>query len=170
MEFMKKVNEISKAVGKTASETYSTVADKSGKLVEEAKLKISIADKEGEIKKIYEEIGKSVYDEYKSGEDVGKAYTKESKKIDKLNSEIKEMEEKIYHNKGLRVCKECGEVIAIDSTFCSNCGSKQKAVKIKEEKKEEVKEELKEQVCPECGTISDPKAKFCGKCGYKFEK
>ena len=81
MEFMKKVNEISKAVGKTASETYSTVADKSGKLVEEAKLKISIADKEGEIKKIYEEIGKSVYDEYKNGEDVGKAYTKESKKI-----------------------------------------------------------------------------------------
>ena len=41
MEFMKKVNEISKAVGKTASETYSTVADKSGKLVEEAKLKIT---------------------------------------------------------------------------------------------------------------------------------
>ena len=42
MEFMKKVEEISKKVGDTASNTYNTVADKSGKLIEETKLKISI--------------------------------------------------------------------------------------------------------------------------------
>ena len=49
MEFMKKVEELSKKVGDTASSTYNTVADKSGKLIEETKLKIAISDKETDI-------------------------------------------------------------------------------------------------------------------------
>ena len=61
MEFMKKVEEISKKVGDTASNTYNTVADKSGKLIEETKLKISISEKHTDIDEIYEEIGKAVY-------------------------------------------------------------------------------------------------------------
>jgi hypothetical protein len=36
-------------------------------------------------------MGKTVYDMYAQGEDVGKVFTKESKKIDKLNTEIKDM-------------------------------------------------------------------------------
>ena len=71
MEFMKKVEELSKKVGDTASSTYNTVADKSGKLIEETKLKIAISDKETDIDEIYEEIGKAVYNAYKAGEDVG---------------------------------------------------------------------------------------------------
>ena len=46
---MKKVTEISKKVGDAATETYNTVAEKSGKMFEEAKLKMSISSKEGEI-------------------------------------------------------------------------------------------------------------------------
>ena len=82
MEFMDKVTKLSKIVGKTATDTYNTVADKSGKLIEDAKLKISVSDKETDIEKIYEEIGKTVYDLYISGEDVGKVFSKECKKID----------------------------------------------------------------------------------------
>jgi hypothetical protein len=169
MEFMKKVEEISKKVGDTASSTYNTVADKSGKLIEETKLKISISDKETDIDEIYEEIGKAVYNSYKSGEDVGKEFTKQAKKIDKLNEEINEMNKKILFNKNLRTCESCGEVISVDSKFCTNCGEKQKAVKIKEEKKVIKKEEVEvEKVCPECGEVCEPTAKFCNKCGHKF--
>ena len=174
MEFMKKVNEISKMVGKTATETYNTVADKSGKAIEDAKLKIAIGDKEEEIDAIYIEMGKTVYDTYKTGEDVGKAFSKECKKIDKITTEIDEMKKVILYNKGLRTCENCGEVITIESSFCQNCGSKQKAVKIKKDKKEKdsakEKEELKEKVCAQCGLVCEPKAKFCAKCGYSFEK
>ena len=88
MEFMEKVTKISKIVGKTARDTYNTVADKSGKVFEDAKLKLAIADKEADIEKIYEEIGKTVYDSYLAGEDVGKVFTKEAKKIDKISNEI----------------------------------------------------------------------------------
>lgn len=169
MEFMKKVEEISKKVGDTATTTYNTVADKSGKLIEETKLKIAISDKETDIDEIYEEIGKVVYNAYKAGEDVGKEFAKQGKKIDKLNEEIKEMNKKILFNKNLRVCESCGETIPLLSKFCTNCGEKQKAVKFKEEKKVIKKEEVEvEKVCPECGEVCEPTVKFCNKCGHKF--
>ncbi len=168
MEFMKKVTEISKKVGDAATETYNTVAEKSGKMFEEAKLKMSISTKEGEIDEIYLGMGKTVYDMYAQGEDVGKVFTKESKKIDKLNTEIKDMNKKILFNKKLRTCEKCGKVISLESVFCSDCGTKQKPVKIKEEAKEK-KEEKHEEVCPQCGTISDIDSKYCSKCGYDFK-
>lgn len=171
MEFMKKIEEISKIVGNTASNTYNTVADKSGKLIEETKLKLAISDKEANTDEIYQEMGKTVYDMYKNGEDVGKVFTKECKRIDKNNSEIDEMNTRILYNKGLRVCSTCGEMITITSTFCMNCGEKQKQVKIKEDKKNTKKEVVEEdKVCPTCGQICESKARFCEKCGYKFEK
>lgn len=169
MEFMKKVTEISKKVGDAATETYNTVAEKSGKMIEDAKMKMSISSKESEISEVYEGMGKTVYEMYKSGEDVGKVFTKESKKIDKLNDEIEEMNKKILYNKNLRICATCGKTIVLDSTFCSGCGTKQKAIKIKEENKEK-KEELHEIVCAQCGTISDVDSKFCPKCGYQLKK
>lgn len=169
MESMKKVEEIFKKVGDTASSTYNSVADKSGKLIEETKLKISISDKEADIDGMYEEIGKAVYEQYKKGEDIGKDFTKIAKKIDKLNDEINDMNVKILYNKSLRTCANCGEVIALDSKFCTNCGEKQKAVKIKEDKKVTKKEDVEvEKVCPECGEVCATTAKFCSKCGHQY--
>lgn len=168
MEFMKKINQISKVVGKTASDTYNTVADKSGKAIEDAKLKLSIAEKEDEIEELYKEMGKAVYDEYKSGEDVGKAFTKDSKAIDKKMNEIEEMNKKILYNKSLRVCDTCKEVINLENTFCPKCGSKQKAVKIKEDKKEEPKKE-ENKICAQCGLVCEANSKFCTKCGFELK-
>ena len=47
-------------------------------------MKVSISDKEADIEEIYEEMGKAIYDSFKAGEDVGKDYAKECKKIDIL--------------------------------------------------------------------------------------
>lgn len=170
MEFMKKIEEISKKVGKTATDTYNTVADKSGKIIEGTKIKISISDKENEIEDIFLNIGKTVYDMYKKGEDVGREFTKESKKIEKIEKEVEHMQDRFLHNKGLRKCSICGEVIELESSFCGYCGQKQKPVKIKvEEGKTEEKEENKEdKVCPQCGFVSQSISKFCSRCGYKL--
>lgn len=170
MDFMKKINELSKKVGDGVADTYKTVADKSGKLFEEAKGRIAISDKEANIEQSYIAMGRTVYEVYSKGEDVGKAFTKECKIIDKENAEIEEMNKVILYNKKLRKCQNCLEVIGIDSVYCENCGEKQKPVKIKKpEVKEEVKKEaLVERVCPTCGCICDEHAKFCPKCGYKF--
>lgn len=170
MEFMKKVTEISKKVGDAATDTYNTVADKSGKFIEDTKTRITISDKEDEIEEIYLGMGKTVYDSYVKGEDVGKVFTKESKKIDKLNAEIEDLNKKILLNKGLRKCEKCGEIIPNESAFCENCGEKQKPVKVKSEKTKKEKEEAPvEKVCPQCGLVASSAAKFCSKCGYSFE-
>jgi len=170
MDFMKKINELSKKVGDGVADTYKTVADKSGKLFEEAKVKIAISDKEANIEQAYMLMGRTVYDVYSKGEDVGKAFNKECKTIDKINVEIDEMNKIILFNKKLRKCDNCFEIIGIESVFCESCGEKQKSVKLKKaEAKEEVKKEVAvERVCPTCGCICDENAKFCPKCGYKF--
>ena len=64
MEFMKKITEISKKVGDAASDTYNTVADKSGKFIEDTKTRMAISDKEEEIEDIYMDMGKTVYEIY----------------------------------------------------------------------------------------------------------
>lgn len=172
MDFKDKVTEISKKAGKVATDTYNTVADKSGKLFEEAKARISISEMEKDIEKIYESMGLTIFENYKNGEEVGKTFEKECKKIDKLNKDIAELNKKILFNKGLRICAECDETISTEAVFCPNCGEKQKPVKIKTDKKaakkEEEKEVEKEHVCPECGKIEPPEARFCTKCGHKF--
>lgn len=173
MEFMKKITEITKKVGEAASDTYKTVADKSGKFFKDTKTKMEISDREDELKKVYEDIGNTVYNMYLSGEDVGTVFTKECKKIDKMKKEIEDLNKAILLNKELRTCQNCGETIPLDSVFCSNCGMKQKPIKVKEEntnrQEKETKEEAKvEKVCPQCGNINETESKFCIKCGYKL--
>lgn len=170
MDFMKKINDLTQKVGETATETYKNVADKSGKIIEEAKSKNEISDKQDVIEESFKAIGKTVYESYLSGEDVGKVFTKECKKIEKATKDIEDLNTKILYNKNLRKCDNCGEVIALNSEYCQNCGQKQKTFKITTEKKDNEKQQKDniEKVCPQCGNICEPEAKFCPKCGYKF--
>lgn len=177
MDLFKKVKENSKkiydAASKTTVQTVDALTKKGEQVAEDVKLKMAISGKQDDIADIYMEIGKSVYASYKSGEDVGKEFTKKCKAIDKINNEISEMNEKLLFNKEQRKCDECGEVIDLDSDFCPNCGTKQKKLKLAEEKEKEreKKEEAKvetEKVCSECGNICEPAVKFCPKCGHKF--
>ncbi len=170
MDFMQKVTELSKKVGGAAEKTYMAAKDKSGKLIEETKTRLKVNEKENEVNEIFEGIGVSVYDMYKSGEDVGSVFTKECKKLDKMNKEISDMETKILYLKNLRKCSSCDHIISTDDKFCTVCGVKQKEVKIKEEvkKEDEIEERQLNRVCKSCGKIVEEDIKFCSKCGYKF--
>lgn len=173
MDFMEKVTELSKKVGASAEKTYAAAKDKSEKLIEEAKLNIIIADKESEIKEIYQEMGNIIYDSYKAGEKTAPKYVKKCKMIEKINKKIEEMSTEINHLKGFRKCNECSEIINIDDKFCINCGKEQKAIKVKLKEKKESKENKEEEkkatkACKSCGQVASSDVKFCSKCGYKF--
>lgn len=169
MSFMDKINTLSQKVGDGVVDTYKVIADKSGKLFEGAKIKMAISDKEEELKEMYTTIGQTVYEVYTKGEDVGKAFSKECKKIDKINSEIAEMKKEFLYSKELRECAKCGEVIPATSAFCEKCGEKQEPIKIKKKVEKKEAENVKvERVCPTCGLVCSSDAKFCNKCGYKF--
>ena len=55
MEFFEKI-------GKKASETYKSAAEKTSKVASETKLKMKIGDCNSQIKDLYKEIGKKVYE------------------------------------------------------------------------------------------------------------
>lgn len=166
MDFKETVVDVSKKATAAATKTYKVVADKSGKLFEETKLKISNSDMEVEITKLFENIGIKVLEIYNSGKKVDKEVEKDIKQIEKLKKEIEKNDEQILHLKNQRVCDNCDEIIDIDIKFCPYCGEKQKKVKIKEDKQK--KEEVTEKTCPDCGTVHLPDVNFCTKCGYKF--
>lgn len=166
MDFKDRVKDVWEKAGDVAEKTYKTVAEKSNKIVEEAKLKIKVSDAETEITALLQEIGIKTYEKYKSGEAVSKDLAKICKEIEKLYKEIEQMDVKSLYLKELRICESCGETIGIENKFCPTCGTKQKKVKIKEEKKEEVVNEDK--VCPECETIHGSEVNYCTKCGHKF--
>lgn len=180
MEFMKKVNEIGKKVGETAQETYKTVTSKSGKFFEETKLKMSIGDKEEDIEKLYQDMGKKVYDLHKAGESV-EDFEETCKEIDDILFEIKNIESKILLTKDLRKCENCGEIIEAECAYCSSCGVKQEKIIVEDKKEKEkekdideldivnAEEEPTEKICTECGFVSDDTVQFCVKCGHKLD-
>lgn len=165
MDFKDKVKDVWEKAGDVAEKTYKTVADKSNKIVEEAKLKIKVSDTEEEITAMLQEMGIKVYEKYKSGAAVDKELAKDCKAIEKLYKEIEKLDIKSLYLKDLRICEECGETIGIENKFCPTCGAKQKKVRIPEEKKEEVETQ---KICPECETVHGIEVNFCTKCGHKF--
>ena len=165
MDFKDKVKDVWEKAGDVAEKTYKTVADKSNKIVEEAKLKIKVSDTEAEITGTLQEIGIKVYEKYKSGSVVDKELVKDCKAIEKLYKDIEKMDIKSLYLKELRICEACGETIGIENKFCPTCGAKQKKVRIPSDKKEEI---ITEKVCPECETVHGAEVNFCTKCGHKF--
>ena len=166
MDLKDKVKDALEKAGDVAEKTYKTVADKSNKIVEEAKLKIKVSDAESEITGMLQDIGIKVYEKYKSGEAINKELVKDCKAIEKLYKDIEKMDIKSLYLKDLRICEACGETIGIQNKFCPTCGTKQKKVRIPAEKKEEV---VTQKICPECETIHGVEVNFCTKCGRKFE-
>lgn len=165
MEFMKKVEQISKKIGETATDTYNVVADKSGKFIQDTKSRFAISEKERKIQEIFEGIGRTVYDMYKTGEDVGEVFSEEAEKVDEFKKEIREINKKILANKGLRECDKCGELIALESKFCQHCGEKQNEIEIVDTKPEE----KAEKICKKCKTQCEDDAEFCPNCGKKLD-
>lgn len=169
MDFMNKVTELSKKAYEGTEKAYKAVADKSGKIIKETQMRVKANDKESDIEMMYYEMGKSVFDMYKNGEEVEDSFKKTCKKIDKLTKEIQDMETHMLYLRNLRKCANCGETIEIENKYCPKCGDKQKAVKIKEEKVEdEVEESPMDRVCPKCGKIALDEETFCTNCGTKI--
>lgn len=169
MDFMDKVTELSKKVGVGTEKAYKAVADKSGKIIKETQMRIQVNEKEGDIEAMYYDMGKSIYDMYKKGENIDDAFKKTCKKIDKLSKEISEMETHMLYLRNLRICSNCGETIGIENKYCPKCGDKQKTVKIKEVKKEEeIEESPIDRVCSKCGKIALEDEDFCTNCGTKI--
>lgn len=80
---------------KAAENTVSSVARKTGELVEDSKTKYSIFDLKNEIEKLYTELGSEMYAAYKSDENIAELIEKKCNDIDELNARIDELKQKL---------------------------------------------------------------------------
>ena len=139
MEFFDKL-------GKKASEAYKVTADKTGKLAKEAKLRMKMGELKSEINKIYEDIGKKIYENHvlEEKKDISNQIEEQCTKIDCLSDEIESILKHCLELKDKRQCPNCYAEIEKDVKFCPECGAKQdiieepvKEVEIVDESNEE---------------------------------
>ncbi len=131
MDFLSKL-------GKKASEAYGATAEKTSKIAKEAKLKMKINENKSDIKDLYTEIGKKVYEKHVREEniDISTELEEECTKIDVLSAEIETCLKSILELKDQKVCPKCNKTIEKTSAFCPYCGEKQEETEATEEAKE----------------------------------
>lgn len=128
-------------LGKKATEAYKITTDKTGKIAKETKLKLKMNQSKEQIKEIYEEIGRKVYEKHVREENISikDELQEECTKIDVLSDEIEGILQEILNLKDKKQCPNCYKKINIEDNFCPNCGEKQNNKTVQEE---EIMEDL----------------------------
>ena len=120
-------------IGKKVSQTYDVTAEKTSRLAREAKFRMKINENKSDIKQLYKEIGKKVYEKHVREEniDIDKDLEEECTKIDVLSSEIETCLKSILELKERKQCPKCHYEIDLDAAYCPRCGEKQPDVENK---------------------------------------
>ena len=120
MEFLNKLEEM-------ATETYKYTTEKTSKFAKETKLKMKINDNKSSINKLYEKIGKIIYQKHVREENINikEDIAEDCSKIDELATEIENCRMELLNLKERKQCPNCYKEINIEYEYCPNCGAKQ---------------------------------------------
>ena len=108
-------------LGNTISAAGKTGLSKAKEIKDTARIALDIQEREGAIRKLYQDLGQAYYHAHK--DDENSEYTQ----IDEIKAafeEIGELKATKDGIRGIRRCPECGAAIADDANFCSSCGAK----------------------------------------------
>lgn len=125
--------------GKRLGEAAETVTNKAGEAMEIQKLKSQIRTLERENDNDLAELGLAVYDQFKSGTEVGEEAAGLCEAIQSREESIAECMQKISDVKGDSQCEECGKTVGKGMAYCPFCGHK-----MPEPPEEEIVEEAEE--------------------------
>ena len=164
MELNEKLNMLGKKVSKTFTKTYKVATEKSGNLIEEAKLRVQIASENDKISEKLEEIGAAVYEDFKAGNSNYGDFEDLCKDIEESEALVCEMRTKILEMKKLKQCAVCGTEISKEDRYCSKCGAEQ------EIQYEDLSDDIASDKCPYCEAKLAKNATFCSACGTKLEE
>jgi hypothetical protein len=135
-----------------AKDLADAATKKTGEIVEISRYKYECIKINGEIKRLYEQLGSTVYSMKKYGyenEDLVEAITEE---IDDCLDRLDEINDMINGMKKTVVCPVCGSKNETYSSFCSKCGTKLGAENCCDG-------------CCGCGDASEDDDCDCGACG-----
>lgn len=148
---------------KKVTKTCKVAGEKSSQLIEEAKLRLNIANLNDKISDKLAEIGALVYEDYKSGNSSYADFEELCKSIEEDEIAVSEMKTVILKMKKLKQCEVCEASLNIDDKFCSKCGAEQPIVIEDEEV-----QPIDPSICPSCEEKIEKGSIFCAKCGTKI--
>lgn len=102
----------------------SKVTKKSGEILELSKINIEINSVNNSLKRVYEEMGESLYKKYSTGKEIDASFKDSCKEAHSLNKKKESLRKKILKAKDMCPCKFCGENISKTSSFCPCCGKR----------------------------------------------
>lgn len=111
-------------LGKRLGETAESVTNKAGEAMEIQKLKSQIRTLERENDSDLAELGLAVYDQFKSGTEVGEEAAGLCEAIQSREESIAECLQKISDVKGDSQCEDCGKTVGKGMAYCPFCGHK----------------------------------------------
>ena len=161
-------------LGKRLGETAESMTNKAGEAMEIQKLKSQIRTLERENDSDLAELGLAVYDQFKSGTEVGEEAAGLCEAIQSREESIAECLQKISDVKGDSQCEDCGKTVGKGMAYCPFCGHKMpeiveeaaedvaeaaeavgEAAEAAAEKTEEAVEEAAEAVAEKVGEAAD---------------
>ena len=86
-----------------------------------ARITLDIQEREGAIRKLYQNLGQAYYQAHKDDENPEYEQIAEIRAAFEEIGELKSAKDDI---RGIRRCPECGGAVADSANFCSNCGAK----------------------------------------------
>ena len=95
---------------------------KTEQLVENAKIKMEIAELQREIASLYEGLGRLLYDGRQSGESIDDMVDACLAHLKEQNEYLEQLQDRLLEGKSAVRCAECGTVNDDDSSFCKKCG------------------------------------------------
>lgn len=141
MEFFEKLGDV-------ANKTCKYTTQQTNRLAMIAKLKWKMNDYKCKIDDLYEELGKTVYENNvrENMQDFEEIKEEQCKQIDELASKIESCRKKILKLNNKRQCENCYTEIYSAYNYCPNCGESQNSIlKTKEENSKRYEEDTQEE-------------------------
>lgn len=111
-------------LGKHISKYTQKAVEKTGNLVETAKINTQITGEEKEIDKLYRKIGETIYRKCSAGTLIPDESLRATiEEITKHKEQAAEYKKNLADVRGMRICPSCQELISRDVAYCPHCGA-----------------------------------------------
>ena len=111
-------------LGKRIGETAENMTAMAGDAIEIQRLKSQVRNLARGNAVDLMELGRTIYDRYKAGEEVEESAKALCDAIKDREASMGEYEKKIAKIKGASECPKCGKMVAKDMAYCPYCGEK----------------------------------------------
>ena len=106
---------------KSAAQTVGKVA---GQFVDMSKLRLNLAELNGDINKRYQELGQFIYEAKKAGNADETELAEKIAVLDELYAQFSAVSAQLAALQNKVTCPSCGKQLDVDSMFCNHCGMK----------------------------------------------